>query len=310
MSEEAEPWAPALRLAPHSEQRGPEQRGSPGSMALDALLRALWQLRQRLIVAWFALLLAGAAPVLLWTRSYVAEITVAPAETTGIAASTLLAPLAIAPGNILDTRPSGNFAIYLAALRSTEAAMLLAERTPLLAWLTETRAAGLTGAIRAALGLARPADLDDARTWLEASLSVTPNPVTVTWEINLPHPDRTLALDALRLLHGFAETKVRADIASVAARRIAILGQRLDAERDLFLRNGLVELLAQQQRAAMVVGAEEAVAARLVSLPYVELRPSLPNRPLLIGLLAIAAAAVVGLGAACLLLLGLWRRPG
>ncbi|MDB5317828.1 MAG: hypothetical protein JWO26_2658, partial [Rhodospirillales bacterium] len=40
------------------------------------------------------------------------------------------------------------------------------------------------------------------------------------------------------------------------------------------------------------------------------LRPSLPNRPLLIGLLAIAAMAVVGLGAACLLLLGYRSDPG
>jgi hypothetical protein len=305
MSDDAEPW-PRVATIPRPAIPHP----SPGATALDALLRALWQLRMRLVIAWFVLLLLGATPVLLWTRSYVAEITVAPAETTGIATSTLLAPFAIAPGNILDTRPSGNFAIYLAALRSTEAAMLLAEQTPILAHLTETRAAGLTGRIREFLGVSRDADLDDAKTWLEASLSVTPNPITVTWEINLPHPNRTMALDALRLLHGFAESKVRADIAGVASRRIAILTQRLDTERDLFLRNGLVELLAQQQRAAMVVAAEEAVAARLVSMPYVELRPSLPNRPLLIGLLAIAAMAVVGLGAACLLLLGYRSDPG
>lgn len=302
MSEEAEPWL-AARLAPR-----PDQRPPPRAMALDALLLALWQWRLRLAAVWLALVLLGAAPVLLWTRSYVAEITVAPAETTGIATSTLLAPLTFAPGNILDTRPSGNFAIYLAALRSTEAAMLLAERTALLIYLSETRAAGIGGTIRAALGLGRAADLDDARTWLEASLAVTPNPITVTWEISLPHPDRVFALEALRMVHGFAESKVRADIAGVAARRIAILTQRLETERDLFLRNGLVELLAQQQRAAMVVGAEEAVAARLVSMPYVEQRPSLPNRPLLIGLLAIAALAVVGLGGACLLLLGAGRQ--
>ncbi len=302
MSDDAQPW---LRpLAPPRPRSLPPPRG----MALETLLRALWGWRGRLAAAWLALLLLGAAPVLLWTRSYVAEITVAPAETTGIAASTLLAPLAIAPGNILDTRPAGNFAIYLAALRSTEAAMLLAERTPLLAHLTQARAMGLAGAVRGALGLARDADLDDARSWLETSLGLTPNPITVTWEISLPHPDRIFALEALRALHGFAESKVRADIASVAARRIAILTQRLETERDLFLRNGLVELLAQQQRAAMVVGAEEAVAARLVSMPYVEQRPSLPNRPLLLGLLAIAAMAVVGLGAACLLLLGAGQR--
>ena len=71
--------------------------------------------------------------------------------------------------------------------------------------------------------------------------------------------------------------------ADQAGRRVAALEQRLARESDLFLRNSLYELLAQQQRAGLVVAADEAVAARLVSAPAAETRPSLPNRPLLLG---------------------------
>jgi hypothetical protein len=107
----------------------------------------------------------------------------------------------------------------------------------------------------------------------------------------------------LRRLHGFAETKVRADLAEQAARRVAALERRIARENDVFLRNSLYELLAQQQRAGLVVAADEVVAARLVSAPMVEARPSLPNRPLLVALLTVTVPMAVLLGAAALLLL-------
>jgi hypothetical protein len=89
----------------------------------------------------------------------------------------------------------------------------------------------------------------------------------------------------------------------MAARRIAALGARLAAEHDIYVRNQLYDLLGQQQRAALVVAADEAVAARLVSAPTVELRPSVPNRPLLLALLAaVAPAAALVLGACAALL--------
>ena len=91
--------------------------------------------------------------------------------------------------------------------------------------------------------------------------------------------------------------------------RIAAIEARLAAERDLFQRAALFELLGAQQRIALVVAADEAVAARLVSAPMVEIRPSLPNRPLLLLLLALVAPLAAALGAACLVLLqGAGRR--
>ena len=75
----------------------------------------------------------------------------APAETTGIAASALLSPAPLlGGGGLLDTRPGGNFAVYLDALRAPEAAAMLARDTGLLAFLTARRAAGPPGAARSA----------------------------------------------------------------------------------------------------------------------------------------------------------------
>jgi hypothetical protein len=247
----------------------------------------------------------GAALILTWPRSYQAQAVVAPAETTGIATSTLLATMPVMGGGaLLDTRPSGNFAVYLDALRSPEAAAMLARETGLLAYLTALREAGAMGSLRRLLGLRLEADLDDAQTWLERSFAATQGVATVTFTLTLSHRDRDGALDSLRRLHAAAEAKVRADIGELARRRIAAIEARLAAERDLYLRNVLYELLGQQQRAAMVVASEEAVAARIVSAPMVGIRPVIPNRSLLLLLLGVAAPLAVAATAIGLILLG------
>ncbi len=273
---------------------------------LNSGMRA--RLRCHLLIA--ALLLGGgAAAVLSWPRAYLAEAVVAPSETTGIATSALLSG---APGLGVssDGRPAGNFAIYLGALRSAEAAAMLAAETGLLRDLTARRGDGAGGSLRRALGLRVEADVDDLRAWLERSLSVTQAPGGVTWTLAIAHPDREAALDALWRLHAFAEAKVRADLAAMARRRIVALEARLAREADLYIRQSLYELLAQQQRAGVVVAADEAVAARLVQAPVVEIRPSLPNRPLLLLLLLVAAPlAACSLVAARLLLAPPPRRP-
>jgi len=278
-------------------------------MPLDALLRDVWRWRWRITLAAALLYAGGAVLILAWPRLYVARAIVAPAETTGIATSALLAPTPIMGGGLLDNRPAGNFAVYLDALRSPEAAAMLARDTGLLAYLTALRGAGPLGWLRRTLGLRPEADLDDARAWLERNLSATQGVASVTFTLTLAHRDRDAALDALRRLHALAEAKVRADIAGVARRRIAAIEARLGTEHDLFLRNMLYDLLGQQQRAALVVAADEAVAARLVSAPMVDIRPALPNRPLLLMLLAVAAPLAAASGAAGLLL---WRQaaPG
>jgi hypothetical protein len=274
-----------------------------GSMTLGELLRALWGGRRRIALAVAMLYAFSATLVWLWPRSFIASAVVAPAETTGIATSTLLSPSPLLQSNLLDSRPGGNFAVYLAALRSPEAAAMLTRDTPILARLTERRRGGLPGLLRRAVGLRIEADEDDALAFLERNLAASASLAAVTWNLELVHPDRALAQDMLARLHRFAEAQVRASLAELAARRVAALEQRLRAEPDLFTRQALHELLAQQQRAALVVAADEAVAARLVSAPVAELRPSVPNRPLLFALLAFAVPGFVLLLAASIALL-------
>jgi hypothetical protein len=272
-------------------------------MPLPLLLAGLWRWRWRLLGIMATLWVAGVSLVLLVPRAHVAQAVVAPAETTSFAISSLLSPSPFAPAGLLDTRPSGNFAVYLGALRSPEAASSLLRDTTIGAALAERRRAGPGGALRALLGADRPVDADDVLDWLTRNLSVTQSLASVTWTLEIAQHDPRLALDMLRRLHGFAEAKVRTDLAEQAARRVAALERRIARENDVFLRNSLYELLAQQQRAGLVVAADEVVAARLVSAPMVEARPSLPNRPLLLALLTVTVPMAVLLGAAALLLL-------
>jgi hypothetical protein len=277
-------------------------------MPIEELLAGIWARRLRVVLVAALFLVAGAAVILTWPRHFVAEAVVAPAETTGIATSTLLAPT-LQMGGLLDQRPIGNFAIYLGALRSAEAASMLAAETALLAHLDDRRAAFPGGEIRQLLGAGRAADLDDIRGWLERNLAVTQTLGAVTWTIALAHPDRDAALDALRRLHAFAEAKVRADLEQMARRRVAALEGRLAREPDLYIRQSLYELLAASQRAGVVATADEAVAARLVSAPSVGIRPSLPNRPLLLLLLLVAAPMAALALVAAGVLAGAARRP-
>jgi hypothetical protein len=245
----------------------------------------------------------GAAAILLWPRGHVARAQVAPAETTAFAISSLLSAHPLALGQGLDTRPGGNFAVYLAALRSPDAARMLTTETALLQAMERNRQDSPLWSLRVSLGLSRALDADDVLAWMERHVAVTQNLGSITWTLELTHADPTLALQALISLHRFAEAKVRADLADQAARRVAALQARLQGESDVFLRNNLYDLLAQQQRAGLVVAADEAVAARLIAAPMVEARASRPNRPLLLGLWLLVVPLAVLMAAAGLLLM-------
>lgn len=279
-------------------------------MPLEALVRALWEQKGKILLAALVLYAAGAATVLLLPRRHVATAVVAPAETANIATSFLLSPAPLIQGGLLDARPAGNFSVFLGLLRSAEAVEMLIAETPILADLAARRALGLGGAIRRGLGLDAAPTSDDVAAWLRRNLAVTAGLQTVTWTLELSHPDRALALDMLRRLHGFAETRVRADLLGMAERRLAVLGERLRAETDVFQRQAMYDLFAQQQRIALVLAADQAVAARIVSAPSVDVAPTLPDRPLLLALLLPACAAVALLFAACAVLVrSPVRRP-
>ena len=272
-------------------------------MPLPLLLMGLWAWRAKLALILLLLWVGGAAAILLWPRGHVARAQVAPAETTAFAISSLLSAHPLALGQGLDTRPGGNFAVYLAALRSPDAARMLTTETALLQAMERNRRDSTLWSLLVSFGLSRALDADDVLAWMERHVAVTQNLGSITWTLELTHADPALALQALSSLHRFAEAKVRADLADQAARRVAALQARLQGESDVFLRNNLYDLLAQQQRAGLVVAADEAVAARLIAAPMVEARASRPNRPLLLGLWLLVVPLAVLMAAAGLLLM-------
>jgi hypothetical protein len=272
-------------------------------MPLDSLLRALWARKGAVMLAALVLFAAGAATVLAMPRRFVATATVAPAETANIATSFLLSPSPLLQGGLLDTRPTGNFSVYLGVLRSAEAVEMLMRETPVLAQLAAARGQGLAGALRALLGADRLPNADDVADWLRRNLAVTAGLQTVSWTLELAHADRAAALDMLARLHRFAEERVRADLTTMAERRLAVLADRLARETDVYQRQAMYDLFAQQQRIALVLAADQAVAARIVSAPSVDVLPSRPDRALLIGLLAPASLLAALVLAACAVLL-------
>jgi hypothetical protein len=275
-------------------------------MTSDALLTGLW--RHRVGVACGALVqwLAAVGVILLVPRAHVAQGVVAPAETTGIAASSLLSPLPQLGAGLIEQRPSGNFAVYLGALRGREAATVLRRATDLPDRLAAERAKDPLSRALARLGFGGGEILDDdLMAWLRRNTSATQNPASVLWTIEARHPDPALALAVLRALHDAAEARVREEMQAMVARRLAFLTDRAGREADLGVRQALYVLIAEAHRHAAVLAADTAVAARIVSAPAVEDRPSVPNR-LLLAALAVPAALAASLGLWALVLIARW----
>ncbi len=269
-------------------------RHAPDSswVGMGDLRGALFVWRRWLGLVVLALYLTGACLIQLWPRQYVATMIVAPAETAAIATSQILTAGPLFGGGLLDQRPGGNFAVYLAVLRSADAAAMLMQHD--IARDMQQRGGWLRGLLDGGGALSR----DDMQRFLERALAITSARQTVTWTLELAHPDRRVALSTLQHLHDFAEALVRAGLRDTVARRVQILQTQIAAETDLFQRQVLYELLAQQQRFALVLAADEAVAARVVSAASVEEAPSRPNRALLLMLWAPGAALLTLAGAA------------
>ncbi len=276
-------------------------------MTSDALLAGLWRHRVGVLLGALALWLAALGVLLLVPRAYVAQAVVAPTETTGIAASSLLSPLPQFGAGLIEQRPSGNFAVYLGALRGREAALVLRRDTALAQRLAADRAESPLTSALALVGFGNAEVLDDdLMAWLRRNTGATQSPASPLWTVEARHPDPTIALAVLTALHGAAEARVREEMQAMVARRLALLTERAAREPDLGVRQALYGLIAEAHRHAAVLAADPAVAARIVSAPSVEDRPSVPNRTLLAALAA-PAALVSSLGLWALALIA-WRR--
>lgn len=208
-----------------------------------------------------------------------------PAETTAISVSSLLSPFPFAPQNMLDPKPTGNFAVYLAALRAREAANVLLNYSQLPNALYTKQKQNFFLKFAETIGLI---DLqineDNVLKWLERNTSITLHPSNTVWIIEVRHQNPKVALEILTLIHQTAERRVREEMENMVARRISWLNERVAAEPDSTIRSTLYDLIGQAQKHAAILASDSAIAARLVSAPAVENQPSHPNRLFLIGL--------------------------
>ncbi|MDW8445619.1 MAG: hypothetical protein RML45_16260 [Acetobacteraceae bacterium] len=214
--------------------------------------------------------------------SFRARAIIVPAETTGIAVSNLLSPIQIMSPSLLEAKPSGNFAVYLSALRSREIIRVLRQETALADILAEEAKTSLLGKLRKLLKLSENTiDDDKILEWLEHNTSATSHTNSIVWMIEVRHKDPLLALSVLRTLHAAAEARVRDEITAMLSRRISWLAERAATEPDATVRTALHELAAQAHRHLAILASDGSVAARLVSAPAVDDRPTVPNRPFL-----------------------------
>lgn len=255
------------------------------SLVLENVPAALITKKSQILLTALILWFIACAVISAIPRSYKAQATVSPAETTGIAISSLLSPAPFSVQNILDQKPTGNFSVYLASLRSREAAHVLLYNTRLPQTLLEDRTKNPLSRLIGEFKL-RDSQLDEdlLLAWLERNVSVTQHPSNAIWTIEVLHQDQGVALEILKVIHETAERRVREEMENMIQRRVAWLTNRVSVETDTIVRNTLYELIGQTQRHAAIVASDTAIAARLVSAPAVESQPSVPNRLFLFGL--------------------------
>lgn len=259
------------------------------SFLTQTLIRNWQKISLTTILIW----LISAIIILIYPSSYRAHTLVVPAETTGIAISSILAPNLTLSPTFIDPKPSGNFAVYLGALRTREMATALRLNTSLADALTAEARAAWLGRLREGLGFPiTPPDDDAILAWLEKNTSATPLPNSILWQIEVRHPSPTMALSVLQTLHATAESRVRDEIAALLSRRLIWLMDRAGTEADSLARAALYDLISQANRHSAIVSADTNVAARVVSAPAVESQPTVPNKPFL---LAIAIIPALGL---------------
>lgn len=116
--------------------------------------------------------------------------------------------------------------------------------------------------------------------------------------VSTQNTDRERALELLRLVYFEADEMLRQQDRTGAVQRKGYLLGQLQNENRNFLRDVLLQLLAQEEQKAMLLKSDVPYAARVVEPPFVSSSPSAPNFPILIGVpivfwVGIAAFAVV-----------------
>jgi hypothetical protein len=253
-------------------------------------------------------LLVAAAGLRFVPPEHTAQMVVGPTSIRGPAAMGVEAPLErlAARSDALPAEDVSDFTRYLHLLTSNTVARRLLTDDWLMRSLfparwdaSSARWAAPSGATewgrRALLALAGrddwvEPDAEAVSRALAARLIVEPVGTTALRRVRLRHPDPAVALRLLTAVAAAADAQLRDEARRRLASQIGYLRERLAGVAAADARRALAELLAEQERTALLVGLDLPFAADPVEPPAVSARPDWPDAPIL--LLAFAAAGV------------------
>jgi len=296
----------------------------------------LRQFAQSVVTGWRVVGLAALAATLLAVAvlrllpaEHTASMVVGPIARSGASAMGARAPVAVRPDIPLSVLEFGSgdeilsdFTRFMELLTSPAVAARLIAEPGILPHLFPDRwdvatgrwhvPGGLTGWLRAAeLALVGrddwvEPDAEIVSRQLRRAIVIQPLGTNPMRRILYRDVDRAFAVRLLTLLAGAADAHLRAEASRRAAAEIAYIRTRLNATTVAEYRKALADLLADQERVAMMIEVDLPFAADPIEPPSATARPDWPN-PLVI--LPLASAAGLGLGLFLVFARTAWRDP-
>lgn len=150
-------------------------------------------------------------------------------------------------------------------------------------------------------------DADRFARWLRSRIAVDMVRSGPMRRIALRHRDRAFAIDLLGRLAAATDAHLRAEAQRRSAAQTTHIRSRLAAVTVTEHRRALADLLADQERLAMMIEVELPFAADLIDPPHAARLPDWPDPSLIVPLSAVAGLVAGGFLAA---VRGSWRREG
>ncbi|AWK87997.1 Wzz/FepE/Etk N-terminal domain-containing protein [Azospirillum thermophilum] len=306
--------------------------GPPPAADLDLheLVRTLREGWRLVLACGLAGLLLALAGIWLVPPEFTATMVVGPTARVGAAAMGARTPVPAgreAAQSVAEPGPGeellSDFARYLELFGSTAVAERLMADPGLLRavypgrWDEEAQrwrpAPGLGGMVkRLLLALVgredwEEPDADRFARWLRSRIAVDMVRSGPMRRITLRHRDRAFALDLLGRVAVATDAHLRAEAQRRSAAQIAHVRSRLAAVTVTEHRRALADLLADQERLAMMIEVELPFAADLIDPPHAARLPDWPDPTVIVPL---SAAAGLVAGGFLLAVRGVWRREG
>ena len=129
---------------------------------------------------------------------------------------------------------------------------------------------------------------EELAAYLEKNLHVEHLGTTALRRISYSHPDPVFAAAFLRKIHLVSDQLIRRERRRQSENRIKYLEDTLQKTVNPEHRKGIADLLMQQEHVQMLANLDEPYAAIIVEPPAATPKPVWPDKPLLLGIFAIA----------------------